>query len=525
MRHKLVWLLAAATMVFAMLMAAAPAAAQGPPGVLRVSIIGDVTMNPFTQPQQLPTTQVLKVVFSTLTRYRPGDLQPVGDLATSWQPLEGGKVWEFKLRRGVKWHDGKPFTAADVKFTLESVIDPKVKALFRSAVKGLRRVDVVDDATVRIVLDQPFASLPIVVAWNIPMAPKHLLEGKDLNDLSDFVQRPIGTGPFRWKEAVKGSHMTLEANPDYHDGAPKLRTFVFKVIPDINTVVAQLRTGELDLAVVEAVHRETLERTPHLGFKVTPLPSTFYVALNNSRWPFTDRLVRHALTHALNRDLLVQRVVKGDSPVAAGPYARAFGPFFNASLKPYAHDPNRAKALLAEAGFKPGADGVLVSRDGKRLGFELMTDKGNPVREQIALYTQQAWKQLGIDVKLRVEEWSVYIKKGNQLPAGDYDARTSWRITPPDPDKTAEYTTGGINNHYAYSNPEVDRLMAEARQTTDTAKRVALYHRIQELIHHDAPLVWTHYQTEILAMNKRVRDYPDLGLRDALQWMHLVAAP
>ncbi len=497
--------------------------AQAPPGVLRTSIIGDVTLNPFTQPQQLPTTQVLRVVFSTLTRYRPGDLQPVGDLATSWQPLEGGRAWEFKLRRGVKWHDGMPFGAEDVRFTLESIVDPKVKALFRSALKGLQRVEVVDDATVRIHFGDPFASLPIVLAWNIPIAPRHLLAGKDLNDLGDFAQRPVGTGPFRFKEAVKGSHIALEAYPDYHGGAPKLKTVVFKVIPDINTVVAQLRTGELDLAVVEATHHETLERTAHLAFRVTHLPSTFSIAFNNARWPFTERLVRQALIHGLNRELLVQRVIKGDSPLATGPYARAFGPFFNASLKPYPYDPARAKALLSEAGFKPGADGVLVSKDGKRLAFELMVDKGNPVREQVALYAQQAWKQLGADVKLRVEEWSVYIKKGNQLPAGDYDARTTWRITPPDPDKTPEYTTGGINNHYAYSSAEVDRLMAEARATPDMPKRVALYHRIQEIIYQDAPHAWINNQTEILAMNKRVRDYPDLGLRDALQWMHVVA--
>lgn len=502
---------------------APPAGAQAPPGVLRVSIIGDVTLNPFTQPQQLPTSQVLKVVFSALTRYRPGDLQPVGDLATSWQPLEGGRVWEFKLKRGVKWHDGARFTAQDVKFTLENVVNPKVRALFRSQLRGLQRVDVVDDTTVRIAFDQPFASLPIVLGFNIPIAPRHLLEGKDLNDLSDFAQKPVGTGPFRLKETVKGSHITLEANPDYHDGAPQLKALVFKVIPDINTVVAQLRTGELDLAVVEATHRETLERTPHLGFKVTHLPSTFYVALNNSRWPFTDRLVRQAMALGLNRELLVQRVVKGDSPVAGSPWARAFGQFHNAAIKPYPYDPARARALLSEAGFRPGPDGVLIGKDGRRLSFELMTDKGNPVREQIALYAQQAWKQLGADVKLSVEEWSVYIRKGNQLPAGDYDARTSWRITSPDPDKTAEYTSGGINNHYAYSNPEVDRLMAEARGLTDQARRVAVYHRIQDLVHQDAPLVWTHYQTEILAMNKRVRDYPDLGIRDALPWMHLVA--
>jgi hypothetical protein len=108
-----------------------------------------------------------------------------------------------------------------------------------------------------------------------------------------------------------------------------------------------------------------------------------------------------------------------------------------------------------------------------------MVDKGNPEREQIALYTQQSWKQLGADVKVDVEEWSVYIKRGNQIPSGDYDARTSWRITSFDPDKTAEYTTGGVNNHYAYSNPEVDTLMAKARSTIDEGARVAAFREVQ----------------------------------------------
>jgi peptide/nickel transport system substrate-binding protein len=506
----------------ALLAGASGAHAQGPPGVLRISIIGDVTLNPFTLPQQLPTTQVAKVVFSTLTRYNPGDLQPVGDLATSWQPLEGGRVWEFKLRRGVKWHDGKPFSAADVKFTLESTVNPAVKALARSQLRGLQRVEVVDDATVRLVFAEPFASAPIVLGFNVPIAPRHLLEGKDLNDLSDFAQKPVGTGAFRFKEAVKGSHITLEANPDYHGGAPKTRTLVFKVIPDINTVVAQLRTGELDLAVVEPAHKETMDKVAHLGFKVSELPAVFSIAFNNSRWPFTEPLVRQALIHAVNRELIAQKVLRGDAPVAAGPYAKAFGPFVSPNVKPYPHSVSRAKELLAEAGFKPGADGVF-QKDGKRLAFALMVDKGNPVREQIALVTQQAWKQLGVDVTLQVEEWSVYIKKGNQLPAGDYDARTTWRITSPDPDKTAEFATGGINNHYAYSNRDVDGLLAEGRQTTDRAKRVAIYHKLQEIIYRDAPLMWIYNMTEILAMNKRVRDYPDLGLRDALPWIQQVS--
>ena len=145
-----------------------------------------------------------------------------------------------------------------------------------------------------------------------------------------------------------------------------------------------------------------------------------------------------------------------------------------------------------------------------------MVDKGNPEREQIALYTQQSWKQLGADVKVDVEEWSVYIKRGNQIPSGDYDARTSWRITSADPDKTAEYTTGGVNNHYAYSNPEVDALMAKARSTIDEGTRVATFRKLQELIYRDAPLLWIYHQTR--SGHDRSEGYPDLSIRDALPW-------
>jgi peptide/nickel transport system substrate-binding protein len=502
--------------------AAAPAAAQAPPGVLQIAILSDVTLNPFTLPQQLPTLLVGKTVFGTLTRYQPGDGKPVGDLATSWRALEGGRVWELKLRPGVKWHDGQPFSSADVKFTLENIVNPNVKALFRSQLQGLERVETPDPLTARAVFKDPFPALPIVLGFNIFIAPRHLLDGKDLNALDDFVRKPVGTGPFRWKEAVKGSHVTVEANPDYHGGAPKLRALAFKVIPDVNTVVAQLRTGELDVAVVTATHKETLAGAANLSFKTAVLPSTFFLALNNARWPFTERAVRQAMMYGLNRELMVQRLLKGEAPLAAGPYATAFGPYVHPGLKPYPFDVSRAKALLAEAGFKPGPDGVLA-KDGKRLAFSLMVDKGNPEREQIALYAQQSWKQLGADVKLEVEEWSVFIKRGNRVPSGDYDARTGWRITSPDPDKTAEYTTGGINNHFAYSNPEVDALMARARSTVEEGARVAAFHKLQELIHRDVPLVWIYHQTEILALSKRVRGFPDLGIRDALPWAHQIA--
>jgi peptide/nickel transport system substrate-binding protein len=496
-------------------------AGAGPAGdnVLRLSINGDVTMNPLTFPQQLPTTQVVKAVFGSLTRFNPGDLKPVADLATLWTPAENGRIWVFKLRRGVRWHDGRPFTAADVKFTFDAIVDPRNRALFRTTFLGLQSVTALDDYAVRFEFDRPYAALPIVLGFNIPMLPRHLLEGKNLVEMPEFIRNPVGTGPYRWKEYVEGSHVTLEANPDYYAGRPPIGTVVIKIIPDINTVVAQLRTGELDLGIIEPVHVDSLKNIAHLRFQTTELPSAFYIALNGSRVPFNDRKVRQAFMHGLNRPQIVERILKGTANLATGPYAKAFGRFYNPNLKPYPYDPDRAKQLLGEAGFRPGPGGIM-EKDGKPLSFELMVDKGNPTREQIALVAQQQWKALGADVRLSVVEWSVYIRRGNQRP-GDYDTRTSWRITSPDPDKTPEYTSGGTVNHYMYNNPEVDRLMAEARATFDPTRRPGLYHKIQEIIYEDVPVLWIFYNSEILVINKRVANFPNLGLRDALTWLHL----
>lgn len=514
-----------ALILVTVLMAAMPPVGTiaGPAGgnVLRLSINGNVTINPITFPQQLPTTQVIKVLFNTLTKFNPGDLKVVPDLATLWTPAENGRIWVFKLRRGVKWHDGRPFTAADVKFTFDAIVDPRSRALYRTTFAGLQSVQVVDDYTVRFEFDRPYPSLPIVVGFNIPIVPKHLLENENIVEMPRFIRNPVGTGPFKWKEYVEGSHLTLEANPDYYAGKPSLDAVVIKIIPDINTVVAQLRTGEMDLGIIEPVHQESLRGQSHLRFQNVELPSTFYIALNSTKWPFGDKKVRQAFMYGLNRQQIVERILKGTANLATGPYATAFGKYYNRNLKPYPYDANKAKALLAEAGFRPGAGGIL-EQGGRPLSFELMVDKGNPTREQIALVAQQNWKELGADVKLNVVEWSVYIRRGNQRP-GDYEARTSWRITSPDPDKSTEYTTPGTVNHYMYSNPEVDRLMAEARATFDPTRRPQLYHKIQELIYDDVPVLWIFYNSEILAINKRVQNFPNLGLRDALTWLNVVS--
>ncbi len=495
-----------------------PAAQPKKGGTLRLAMLGDATPNPFTQAGSLPTILLNKSIFSTLVRYSDKDMAPAPDLATEWKMDEGGKSWTFKLRKDVKWHDGKPFTAADVKFTIENTLNPKVNALRRSNITNVSTVDIIDDYTVRINTKDVFPSLDIQLAYNIVMAPKHLLEGKDLNEIPDFVQNPVGTGPFKFKEYVKGDHAAVVANDDYFLGRPYLDSVVYKVIPDINVITAQLKTGELDLAMIEPQNKDALKGANQIEIMNLPAPNANYFALNNTRWPFSEKDVRLALMYGLDRKLMVEKILMNDGDLATGPLATAFGSYYNSKLQPYPYDEVKAKKLLEEAGFTPGADGIL-QKDGKKLAFELLVDKGNPTREQMALTAQQYWKKLGIDVKLVVEEWNTYIKKLTSIP-GDYDCTDAWRITAPDPDKTAEYSTKGSLNHYGYSNPEADSILADARKETDKQKRIALYQKFQEVVYADVPVIWVYYPNDLIAISNRVQDFPKIGIRDALVYLH-----
>ena len=497
---------------------AAVPASQAAGGSLTFALIGDPTLNVFTWPNQLPSVLVAKNVFSTLVKYSAEDgVTVVPDLATEWSASPDGLVWTFNLRQGVTWHDGQPFTADDVKFTLDGIRSENVRAQFRSALRGVTDVAVVDPQTVTITSSEPVGSLPTLLAYNIAIAPKHLLDGQDLNELTDFVQKPVGTGPYMVQEIVSGDRVVLSANTNYFEGAPKIGTLTYKVVPDINSVVAQLLTGELDMATVEASNLEALKQGGGLTTTSALEPNTFAVYLNNTRWPFDNPLVRKAATMAIDRQAIVDQLLLGEGVVATSSHSPAYGEFYNPNIQPYPFDLAQAEALMTEAGFTK-QDG-LWAQDGKPIRIELMVDKGNSTREQLALVVQQYWQDFGIEATLAVEEWSVYIERGGQLP-GDYDARTGWRITAPDPDKTSEYGTGGAVNHYGYSNPVADDLLARGRTEIDPAARVAIYHELQQVLYDDCPIVWMYYPNGIIAHNARLQGVPQIGVRDALLYVY-----
>jgi peptide/nickel transport system substrate-binding protein len=488
-------------------------------GVLRLALISSPVLNPIVLPSAFASLQVLKTMFNGLVRYSKKDLSPEPDLATSWSVSSNGLEWTFKLRDAVKWHDGKPFTAADVKFTYDAIANPKVTSYLRSNLAGIAATEVVDALTVRFRLQEPIASLPELLGYLNFIVPKHVLEAQDLNKPEAIMRAPVGTGPFRFKEQALGSHVVVTANPGYFLGKPHVDTIVFKVIPDVNTQVSQLLAGELDYAGLTPATSAPVEGNPRVQLSTADPTMYLYLALWNKHPVFSDKRVRQAVAYAIDREAILKNVYRGTgAKVAVGPVYPMLKTYFNPKVKRYDHDLERARALLREAGWTPGADGVL-QQGGKKLSFELLVDRGNPTREQITIMIQQQLKAIGADPRLVMQEFA---QVGSRSQTGRFEALVHWWVTPPTPDVYSYFACNARSNKWGSCNAELDRLLKEGRATTDVRRRKAVYDTVQELIAEDVPTVFLFHESEIRALSKRVHDWPSLDIRNAVLYLNEV---
>jgi peptide/nickel transport system substrate-binding protein len=482
-------------------------------GTLRFAIVNDPRPYPIVAAGGFNTLLVLKTLFNGLTKPDPNDSTPRPDLATSWTAAPDLLTWTFKLRQDVKWHDGKPLTAADVKFTFDTMMDPKVNARYRSNFPGLKSTDVVDDHTVRFTFTSPLSPFPAMLAYNAFIVPRHLLEKQDLNAPADFYRHPVGTGAFRFKEQVRGSHLAVEANRDYFEGRPHLDAIVFKVVPDPNAQIAQFRAGELDITWLEAPLMPALKAVPGIEINFGKQVNYYMVDLNNRLPIFSDKRVRQAIAHAIDRRAIIDQVFLGTAEIANGPISPILKPYYSPGVKSYAFDPAAARRLLTEAGWTSGADGILA-KDGTRLAFTLESYAGT-LTDKVAVVVQQYLRQVGMDVKLQATNLTQMYEK---VLAGKHEAMVGWWIMPSEADQTAFWQTGGGFNTSGYSNREVDRLLQEGRSTLDVARRTAAYRRLQDILAEDVPYVFLCYPNEIRAVSTRLQGLPPVGLRDGFTY-------
>lgn len=482
--------------------------------VLRIPVINDPILNPVIAPD-IGSVMVNKVIFPGLVRPNES-LQPVPDLAVSWQESADGREVVFQLRPGVKWHDGAPFTSKDVKFTFDQVLDVSSGSRLRSDFAAVMGVDVIDSLTVRFRLNAPFAPLLTLLGYNAGILPEHLLRGRPLTDAIAFNRgQAVGTGPFRIAASEPGSALVLERNPDYFGDTPQLDGIVFRVVPDINAQVAQLRSGELDLATIEPANIATLENAAGIRITQVPVVQHWYVAFNTRNPLFSSAIVRRALNYAVNRKAIVDGVLKGYGDVARGTIPVALRYFYDSTVAPTPFAPDSALALLAEAGWARDKGGRLRHRDGGEFRFDLLVDKGNPTREQAALAVQQDLDAIGMTVAIRTMEFAALVRD-HVLP-GAFEANLIWWTTPPDPDQFAFYATGQDNNNVKWSNPRADSLLSRGRSVLDSATRKQIYAEFQHLERNDPPVLVLFYPREIQAMTDRLMGMPALGIRDALR--------
>ncbi|MCU0641182.1 MAG: peptide-binding protein [Candidatus Margulisbacteria bacterium] len=475
------------------LVAAAAAVSHDPEGVLRFSLGGEVSLlNPILSTDNV-SSAVESAIFSGLVTFNE-QLEPVPDLAESWAVSKDGKVWTFKLRKDVKWHDGVPFTADDVVFTFKSILDPKVNSVRRSdyIIDGQPIVfSAPDQYTVKAVLPKPFA--PFLVHAAMSVIPKHRLAGKDINT-ADFNRQPVGTGPFIFKEWKTGDYVKVARNPHYYLGAPLLKAIEYKIIPDDNSSLVALEAGEIDEAGIPPKDYSRMKTVKGIKVYESDVLLYTYLGFNLANPKFADKRVRQALAYATDRKQLVGLLFRGLATPAYAPSAPISWAYSDRVQK-YDYNLERAKQLLQEAGAE-------------NLEFTILVNQGNKEREKAAVILQQQYKKIGVKVNVRVMEWSAILKVVNApKDPKEFEAVIMGWSLGLDPDgysiwHSSQYPKGF--NFIKYKNADVDRLLEEGRTTIDKNKRKAIYGQLWQAIAADQPYIFLWYPKAVAGVNERV---------------------
>ncbi len=452
------------------------------------------------------SSDVAGLVYNGLVRYDK-NLKLEGDLAESWQVSPDGLGITFNLRRGVKWHDGREFTSRDVLYTYRVTIDPKTPTAYAEDFKQVQSAQAEGPYRFKVRYAKPFA--PALASWGMPVLPAHLLEGKEITK-SPLSRKPVGTGPYVFKEWIPGQRVILEANPQYYEGAPRLSRYVYRIIPDSSTMYMELKAGGIDMMGLSPVQYQRQTNTEQFlaRFNKYRYPASAYTYLGyNLRLPlFQDARVRQAITCAINKEEIIQGVLLGMGQIAHGPYKPGTWAYKGKVDADPGYDPARAAALLKEAGFVMGSDGIL-EKDGKPLSFTIMTNQGNDQRLKCAQIIQRRLKRVGIDVKIRVMEWASFLT--NFIDKGRFEAvLLGWTISQ-DPDLYDVWHSSKTGpkelNFVGYKNAEVDRLIVEGRGTFDMAKRRDRYYRIQELLARDQPYTFLYVPDALPVVSSRIK--------------------
>ena len=405
-----------------------------------------------------------------------------------------GLVWKVKLKRGVTWSDGQPFTARDVEFTFKTIMNPAVAVRSRGGFDLIKTFKVTDDFAFEMEMERPF--VPLLWAWqNMHIVPKHLLEGEPNINISGFNTKPVGTGPYILKTKVAGAYTAYERNPNYHRGPAKVRQFIHKIVPDQLVLYGQAKTGEVDYMALLGVPNDRWDEARKIAdrdFLVMNSPNVQFIYFNCGKPLFADVRVRRALYMACEMQ-------KSIDDVYFGTYERTLSYLspqhwaYNHDLKDETPNPEKAGKLLDEAGWTMGPDGVR-QKNGEKLRFTMSTTAGNPSRQATQALFQQNWKRIGVEMEIK--NFPASVVWGDYTTKSQFDTLlVAWDPTVGlDPDYSARahskqipVKTGSGSNYVQYSNPELDKLLELGVTQSNTADRKATYAKVQQILLDDVP--------------------------------------
>ena len=465
---------------------AAPLAAQEAGGRLDIVVQPEPPGLMLGMVQNGPTQLVAGDIYEGLLRYNT-DLEPMPGLAESWEISDDGLTYTFKLHEGVKWHDGEDFTADDVVFSAGTFL-PETHARLRASLAYVESVTALDDLTVEFKLKEPFGPfISVFEAATMPMIPQHIYEGTDYAT-NEMNATPIGTGPFKFEEWVKGSYIHLVKNEDYYvDGLPYLDEVYYRVIPDAASRAVAFETGEVDVLPGGSVENWDIPRLTEMeGVCSTSEGWEFFAPhawmwLNNREGPTSDVRFRQAIMYAMDREFMKDVVWNGFGTVATGPVSSKTN-FYSDDVTMYDHDPEKAKALLEEMGY----DGEPVT---------ILPLPYGETWQRWAEAVRQNLSEVGIEVEIDSADVAGWNEKTSQW---DYDIAFTYLYQYGDPalGVSRNYTADRIkkgspwNNVEGYDNPELDEKWFKAATLVDTDERQALYDEIQKEIVNDVPVAW-----------------------------------
>lgn len=481
------------------------ASAAPPRDAMVVGLLAEpVTMDP-PQITDLNSTRVIKRMFEGLTAQELGTYKVVPGLAQSWDISKDGLTYTFKLRPNVKFHDGTPLTAEAVRFCFERQMNDKSQYYATGTypyVKGflgnVAGVEDVDPLTVQIKLKAPLTPFLQYLAHHslYIYSPEALKKfGKDI------VKNPVGTGPFKLETWEPGVKVVLARNDQYWGGAPKIRQAIYVPIIEAQARLAAIKTGEIDLTMdVPPDSLAELRKDPDIVVAETNSSAVWYIALNTRHPILKDRRVRQALNYAVNKEAIIRDILKGTAIVARGPMSPVYGPYYEENLQKYPHDPEKARALLKEAGHAGGFDiTFMVPESGS--GMQSPVEMATVIQANLA--------QVGVRAKIQTMEWGAYLKK--YLEAPDM-AEMSWNPSIGDPDHmmymllSSDRFPPAFNAGF-YHNEKVDDLLRKGRTTIDEKARVPLYKEAQRLVVEDAPWIFVDHGKQVIIHRKRVQGF------------------